>query len=146
MDTYFKADQSFECLELALSAHHTDRGYREEAVDPSFNLVAKVRAKRLRWLGHVLREGESHLVRRVLLGYIEDKANKYPEGSIMMDAPSHSSAQELIEIASDKADWNVSVNAIDWKPKAKRKRKVDTNASAEYVSQMKKDNSRQESK
>ena len=60
MDTYFKADQSFECLELALSAHHTDRGYREEAVDPSFNLVAKVRAKRLRWLGHVLRERESH--------------------------------------------------------------------------------------
>ena len=56
----------------------TDRGYREEAVDPSFNLVANVRAKRLRWLGHVLREGESHLVRRVLLGYnvIEDKAQQ----------------------------------------------------------------------
>ena len=55
----------------------------------------------------------------MLLGYIEDKANKHPEGSIMMDAPRHSSAEELIEIASDKADWNVSVNAIDWKPKAK---------------------------
>ena len=45
----------------------------------------------------------------------------------------------MIEIASDKADWNVSVNAIDWKPKAKQKYKVDTNASIEYVAQMKKE-------
>ena len=43
---------------------------------------------------------------------IEDKANKYPEGFIMMDAPSHPSARELIEIASGKADRNVSVDAI----------------------------------
>ena len=84
-----------------------------------------------------MREGESRLVRRVLLGYIEDNANKYPEGATMIDAPSHSSAKELIEIASDKADWNVSVNAIDWKPKAKQTYKVDTNASAEHVAQMK---------
>ena len=45
MDTYCKADQSTKWLELALSTHHNDRSYRKEAVDPSFNLVAKVRAK-----------------------------------------------------------------------------------------------------
>ena len=28
------------------------RSYREEAVDPSYNLVSKIRAKRLRWVGH----------------------------------------------------------------------------------------------
>jgi hypothetical protein len=99
----------------------TGRSYREEAMDPSYNLVSKIRAKRLRWVGHVLREEESHLVRRVLVGYINEKVDKYPEGSILMDAPKHSSAEELIEAASDKADWNISVNAVDWKPKANPK-------------------------
>ena len=89
-------------------------------------------------MGHVLREKESHLVRRVLSGYIEDKANVCPEGSILVGAPSHSSAKELVEIASDKTDWNVSVNAIDWKPKAKQKCDVDAEVSAEYIAQMKK--------
>ena len=71
---------------LAVALHDTNTAILGRRV------FAKVRAKRLWWLGHVVREGESHLVSRVLLGYIEDKANKYPEGSIMMDAPSHSSA------------------------------------------------------
>ena len=60
-------------------------------------------------------------MRGVLVGYINEKVDKYPEGSILMDAPRHSSAEELIEAASDKADWNISVNAVDWKPKANRK-------------------------
>ena len=33
----------------------TDRSYREEEVEPSVDLVALVRARRLRWLVHVLR-------------------------------------------------------------------------------------------
>ena len=38
------------CLHLM-----TGRSYREEAVEPSVDLVALVRSRRLRWLGHVLR-------------------------------------------------------------------------------------------
>ena len=67
------------------------------------------------------------------MGYVNEKVGKYPEGSILMDAPRHSSAEELIEAASDKADWNISVNAVDWKPKANPKDIVDANASAKHI-------------
>ena len=40
---------------------------REECVDPTFDIVSKVRARRLRWLGHILRAHEGYLVRRVVL-------------------------------------------------------------------------------
>ena len=78
-------------------------------------------------------------MRGVLVGYINEKVDKYPDGSILMDAPRHSSAEGLIEATSDKADWNISVNAVDWKPKANPKDSVDANASAKYIAQMKKD-------
>ena len=48
-----------------------------------------------------MREEESPLVRRVLVGYVDEKVDKCPEGSILMDAPRHSNAEELIEAASD---------------------------------------------
>ena len=73
------------------------------------------------------------------MGCINEKVDKYPEGSILMDAPKHSSAEELTEAASDKADWNISVNAVDWKPKANPKHIVDANASAECIAQMEED-------
>ena len=38
------------------------KSYREEAVDPRYNLVSKIRATRLRRVRHVLREEESHPV------------------------------------------------------------------------------------
>ena len=64
----------------------TGRSYREEAVEPSVDLVALVRARRLRWLGHVLRAEESYLLNKVVVGYVKDKAEGgYPSGSILMD-------------------------------------------------------------
>ena len=64
----------------------TGRSYREEAVEPSVDLGALVRARRLRWLGHVLRAEESYLLNKVVVGYVKDKAEVgYPAGSILMD-------------------------------------------------------------
>lgn len=50
----------------------TGRSIREECVDPTFPLVERVRARRLRWLGHVLRSSEQNLVRRVLVEQCEE--------------------------------------------------------------------------
>ena len=60
----------------------TGRTYREEAVAPSYNVTNKIRSRRLQWLGHVLREEETYLVRRVLLTYMQDKLDSggYPAG------------------------------------------------------------------
>ena len=92
----------------------TGRTYREEAVTPSYNLGNRIRSRRLRWLGHVLREEETHLVRRVLLAYMQDKLDTggYPAGSILMDAPHHNTTEGLVELAKDKEDWNIEVNAL----------------------------------
>ena len=43
--------------------HITGRTYREEAVNPTFNLVAAIRRHRKQWLGHILRLQEDSLLR-----------------------------------------------------------------------------------
>ena len=71
----------------------TGRSYREEAVEPSVDLVALVRSRRLRWMGHVLRAEESHLLKKLVVGYVKYKAEgSYPAGSILMDSPHHRTA------------------------------------------------------
>ena len=88
---------SSRCLHLM-----TGSSYREEAVEPSVDLVALVRAKRLRWLVHVLRAEESYLLKKMVVGYIKEKAEGgYPAGSILMEYPHHRTAEELLALAQD---------------------------------------------
>ena len=54
-------------------------------------------------------------IRQVLLRYMQDKidAGGYPIGSILMDEPPHQAVEGLVELARDKANWNMDVmNAI----------------------------------
>ena len=51
----------------------TERSYREEAVEPRLDMVALVRARRLRWLGHVLRAEESYLLKKVVVDTLKTK-------------------------------------------------------------------------
>ena len=96
------------CLHLM-----TGRSYREEAVDPSVDLVALVRARRHRWLGHVLRSEESYLLKKLVVGYVKDKAEGgYPAGSILMDSPHHRTAEELLALAQDQEAWKLHVRKI----------------------------------
>lgn len=45
--------------------------------------------------------------------YIQAKMDEgYPPGSLLMDAPAHNSVEELIELAQDKVEWNLWVNAL----------------------------------
>ena len=71
----------------------------------SFNLVRHLRARRLRWLGHILRMKEGRLLRKVVCA----KAQPYPEGSIFMDTPRHSSMDRLIKLASNRKLWSAMV-------------------------------------
>lgn len=94
-------------------ARITGRSFRDEAVSPSYGLTQKIRYQRLKWLGHVLREEETYLVRQVVIKYVQDKIDVgYPVGSILMDAPHHRTVEELVELARDKENWNVEVNAL----------------------------------
>ena len=51
----------------------TGRSHKQEAVEPSVDLVALVRARRLKWLGHMLRAEESYLLNKVVVVYVKDK-------------------------------------------------------------------------
>ena len=71
-----------------------------------YDLVAWLRVRRLRWLGHVLRMDESRLIRQVLLKFGTIYPNGYPEGSILMDAPEHNDIRELIPMAGGHGPGN----------------------------------------
>ena len=87
----------------------TGRSIRSEYKYPSLNLVAALRVRRLRWLGHVLRmEDGMRAVKTVLT----QMRQPYPEGSLLMDAPRHRDTKQLITMAQDKEEWNLIVNAL----------------------------------
>jgi hypothetical protein len=91
------------------------RSIRDECVDPTYDIISKVRARRLRWLGHVLRSDEKYIGRRVLLAQVGQwlgSGEPYPEGSILMDAPCHESVEQLVQMAEERDEWRVLVNII----------------------------------
>ena len=62
----------------------TGRTIREEATDgKTFDLVAWIRARRLQWLGHILRLGPERMIRQAV--YEMYKASR--SGDMLMDAP-----------------------------------------------------------
>ena len=92
----------------------TGRSIREECVDATYPLVMKVRQRRLRWLGHVLRASDSSLVRAAIIRLVEDSlAGKARlAGTILMDAPAFNSVSGLLELAMDRQLWNGLCNAL----------------------------------
>ena len=87
----------------------TGRSIRREYKYPSFNLVAALRVRRLRWLGHVLRMEDGD---REIKAVLTQLRQPYPEGSLLMDAPRHSDTRQLITMAQKKDEWNIIVNAL----------------------------------
>ena len=89
----------------------TGRSIRDETVAPSFNLVARLRSRRLRWAGHILRLGESSLIRRVLLAVAakELESGSREAGGLLEDAPGFDSVEELIKVAKDRRRWRGAV-------------------------------------
>ena len=81
----------------------TGRPIREEASASSktFDVVKWIRARRLQWVGHILRfktEDEERLIYKAV-EYIY--ANR-KQGDLLMDIPPHSSWQHLKKLASDR--------------------------------------------
>jgi hypothetical protein len=86
----------------------TGRSYRDEAVSPTYDLVASVLSRRQKWLGHLLRAAPDFLARRVLLGeaqHYKTQGLQYDCGSLLSEAPEHASAQELVELAEARDEW-----------------------------------------
>ena len=67
--------------------------YTQECRHPTFDLVGRLRYRRLTWLGELLRREEEYLVRRVVLVQLQQSLDGEinADGSIWMDAPKHNS-------------------------------------------------------
>ena len=67
----------------------------------SLNLIRKLRIRRHKWLGHILRDDPSRLITQA----VKTQRALGLEGSLLMDAPPHSTFQELVDLAADRATW-----------------------------------------
>ena len=84
-----------------------------QTLNPDYDLVAELRVRRLRWVGHILRKDERSLVRQVLLKFNAIYPEGYPKGSLLMDAPRHETVSDLIALAGtheEHTGWNL----IQW--------------------------------
>ena len=81
----------------------TGRSYREEATQPSYDLLGAVRRRRHQWLGHILRMPADRLVRRAVLALGRRGGPPYQPGSLLMDTPLP--LDELVLRAADRPKW-----------------------------------------
>ena len=88
----------------------TGRPIRDEAKKDgkTYDAVAGIRATRLKWLGCILRMDEGRMVHRTA----KRLYGKRRDGDILMDAPSTSSWEELVEKAKDEKGWRENVRRI----------------------------------
>ena len=79
-------------------------------------MVAKLRARRLKWAGQVLRQDtEQSLVKQVMpaLARHDLETHNNSRGSLLMDTPGFKSVEELLELAEDTHGWAAEVRKLD---------------------------------
>ena len=88
----------------------TGKTIRQEAIEESctFNLVRAIRARRLQWLGHILRLDEDRLLSKAIRLMYEGRS----EGDLLMDAPVTKTWEELRHWARDRKKWRSRVQGI----------------------------------
>ena len=87
----------------------TDKTPREEAAaGKSFDVVKWIRARKLQWLGHILRMGPQRKVKQAIFEMF--KARRH--GDMLMDAPATDSWRELCTYACDREYWRTRVRAL----------------------------------
>ena len=77
-------------------------------------MVSRLRSRRLRWAGHILRLEEASLLRRVLLATVQRDLDRgsSEEGGLLADAPAYSTVEELLELAEERTEWGNAVRAL----------------------------------
>ena len=78
----------------------------------SFDIVRWVRARRLAWLGHILRLGPDRKIKQTVFEMFKDRS----EGDLLMDAPQHTTWRHLCTQACDRERWRVRVRAMKQAP------------------------------
>ena len=87
----------------------TGRPIREEATEgKTFDLLLWIRARKLQWLGHIMRMGTERKLKHAIF-----EMYKAPQqGDMLMDAPATDSWRELWTYACDREYWKARVRAL----------------------------------
>ena len=87
----------------------TGRTIRDEATDgKTFDLLKWIRARKLQWLGHILRMGRERKIKQAIF-----EMYKAPQqGDMLMDAPRTDSWRELCTYGCDREYWKTRVRAL----------------------------------
>ena len=93
-----------------LISHVTDKSVKEEASRKTrtFDIVSWIRARRLQWVGHILRMDQKRMVHKA----VEHIHANRKEGDLLMDAPTGYSWKELKELAANRDNWRHRVRRL----------------------------------
>ena len=102
-------------------AHITGNSVSEEARHSTYDLIATLRCRRLKWARQELtthvQEGRRPTARGLI--FVANKmlaAEGYEKGFVLEDAPAHDSIEELLELSWE--DWDKNIKKLDTrKPK-----------------------------
>ena len=88
----------------------TGKSAHEEAKvgTKSFDLVRAVRARRLAWLGHILRMDPQRMLHKAIRAMYDNRQ----EGDMLTDAPSTKTWKELTQWAADRKKWRRRVYTV----------------------------------
>ena len=91
-------------------SHITGKTKHEETTKDktTFNILAWIRARRLKWVGHILRLDNKRLIKQALKVIYDNRQ----EGDILMDVPQELNWQQLQEMAEDKNGWRARVHTL----------------------------------
>ena len=110
-------------------SHITGRTAHEEASTKTrtFDLLTAIRARRLKWVGHILRMDPERLVYKALrhihdtrpapakrhnIATRNNEYHKHTRGDLLMDVPAKYTWKELRQLASNRDGWRQRVQAI----------------------------------
>ena len=82
--------------------------HEEASNDKTFDLMMWIRARRLQWLGHILRLGTDRAIKQAAFAMYKDPQ----EGDLLMDAPKSSSWKELCTYAVNREYWRERVRKM----------------------------------
>ena len=74
----------------------------------SFDIVRWIRARRLTWLGHILRLGTERTIKHAVYEILKHRT----EGDLLMDAPRYNSWRHLCTQACDRDFWRMCARAL----------------------------------
>ena len=108
-----KAKKMLNGANSRMMAHITGRSVREEASPSSrtFDVLTWIRARRLQWVGHILRlkgTDEDRLIHKALQWMYENRK----DGDLLLDVSKHKDWKHLKKLAANRKYWRRIVRIL----------------------------------